>query len=63
MQVVEVVVVSLITSGTIFWLVFSTSSCTCNGLWTCRDSGNWGEWCQGVRQGGGMGGKMVLVRV
>jgi len=46
-RVLEVLLVSVLTSASIYILVISSPSCAANGLWTCRDSSNWGEWCKG----------------
>jgi len=47
LRVFEVMAVSVVTSTSIFVLVFSAQACTNNGMWTCRDAGNWGAWCEG----------------
>mmetsp|Transcript_10131 Transcript_10131/g.23683 ORF Transcript_10131/g.23683 Transcript_10131/m.23683 type:complete len:987 (+) Transcript_10131:176-3136(+) len=47
LRTLEAVVVSLLTSGLIFYLSFYHPSCRENGYWTCRDAYNWGEWCSG----------------
>ena len=47
LRVLEVLLVSLITSCSILALVLLPPACRNNGLWTCRDAGNWGAWCTG----------------
>mmetsp|Transcript_40539 Transcript_40539/g.63297 ORF Transcript_40539/g.63297 Transcript_40539/m.63297 type:complete len:872 (-) Transcript_40539:351-2966(-) len=47
LKVLEVLVVSVLTSSAIFYLAYFRDDCRNNGLWTCRDADNWGEWCSG----------------
>ena len=48
LKVLEAVIVSIITSTTVFLLAYSFPMCRNNGSWTCKDADNWGEWCGGA---------------
>mmetsp|Transcript_49459 Transcript_49459/g.155052 ORF Transcript_49459/g.155052 Transcript_49459/m.155052 type:complete len:946 (-) Transcript_49459:44-2881(-) len=47
LRALEVFSISLITSASIFYLVVLNPVCRDNGLWTCKEAGNWGDWCSG----------------
>ncbi len=47
LQVLEAMIVSLITSGVVYALVQWQPMCRNSGSWTCSHADNWGEWCTG----------------
>ena len=47
-RVLEVLLISLVSSACIYSLVITSPKCIPNGLWSCKDGSNWGDWCKGA---------------